>query len=354
MHNYLSLAEISQREMSELGEISSPEPSPTEPSPTKPSSTESCPTVPCPTAPAQHEITIMLIGKTKAGKSTLRDNVLDEQNSELEAVSLNAVDKIKTIHQHGITLNIYTIGLEPHKGSHLLKKLSSDTKGQADLVILCVPVSPSNKFIDRTPDIMRELQGVFGKDIWRRCIIALTFSNLAWDRCEKKSPAPVDAYKEYITAYGKEIQKEFSKLGVHDVVVTTPFNPQPAEEGKFQVVAVPVGDDLDDEVLPGVQLNKVETWMGFFFLQMINNCSREKQKDLLMYRYGSPSNVRQMLKSMGYHAVAGAAVGAVVGGLEGATAGAAIGTLHGGLTTGALLSVRAAMDALWHFFSNQS
>ena len=324
--------------------------------------------------PTDHsEITIVFIGKTGSGKTTLRDNLLDEQNSEPKPAIVmtpnpaTQSNNFKTTQQHYVTLKIYdTVGLQPGEGNHLLKKLSDDTKGQADLVILCVPVSPSNKFIDRTPDIMRELQGVFGKDIWRRCIIALTFSNLAWDRCEKKSPAPVDAYKEYITAYKMEIQQEFHKLGVRDVVVTTPFSPQPAEEGKFQVVAVPVGDDLDDEVLPEIQLNEKEKWRGFFFLQMLENCPKEKQENLLNYRYG-PFPVEQILTSMGIDAAAVSAMGVIAGGLKGAAvgaplgpagvvagaivgtavgggAGAVAGALHGGLTTGAVLAVVATLN----------
>ena len=69
-------------------------------------------------------------------------------------------NNFKTTHQHGVTLKIYnTIGLESHRGNQhdVLKKLSSDVKGQADLVVLCVPVMPGARFIDYTPDIMAKL-----------------------------------------------------------------------------------------------------------------------------------------------------------------------------------------------------
>ena len=228
--------------------------------------------------PPVREITIVFIGRTRAGKSTLRLNIL--HGGEWQVLSPGSATLFKATCQHGhVALKVYdTEGLEP---DNLLESLSGDIKGQADLVILCIPVTPGAVLEDQTPDIMRKLQEVFSKAIWRRCIIALTFSNVAWERCRKKSRAPMEEYKTYITSYSSRIQEEFNKMGVSDVLVTTPFSQQLTDEHKFQVVAIPVGDEADDNVLPGVQS---KAWRDLFFLQMVRKCPKEIQEDLQNFK----------------------------------------------------------------------
>ena len=127
----------------------------------------------------------MFIGKTGAGKSTLIDNLLHNQLhlpvAVLSPEQATQENNFITTDQHGVTLKIYnTVGLEPHEGGDLLMKLSDDINGQADLVILCIPVAPGAGFIDKTPDIMRKLQEEFSKNIWKCCVIVLAFSNVAY------------------------------------------------------------------------------------------------------------------------------------------------------------------------------
>ena len=134
-------------------------------------------------------------------------------------------------------------------------------------------------------------------------------------------------------------------------------------------MAVPVGDETEDEVLPGIQLNEEEKWKGFFYLQMIANCPKEKVYRLLQYRYESPSAVEEILKSMGHGASISSDVfgmlGVIIGGVEGMAAGTllgpvaalvgaaggglmgrAVGTVTGGLTFGAIKTISIAFKRL--------
>ena len=209
----------------------------------------------CSQPPQIREITVVFIGRSGAGKSTLRENILNEQSGERQATC-----------KYGVALKVYDTGPD--------KSLETLSGGLVDLVILCIPVSPGATFMDQTPDIMRKLQEVFGEDIWKHCIIALTFSNVAWERCKKKGRAPMEEYKTYIGAYASRIQEQLNKIGVSDVLVTTPFSQQPSDEHKFQVVAIPVGDEVNDNTLPGVQLKEGMSWRDLFLQEVIENCTK--------------------------------------------------------------------------------
>ena len=295
------------------------------------------------------DVTIVFVGQSGAGKSTLINGLLNdpkqERPSSRSVTTRNRVQRMRA-QEHGVTLEIYdTVGLEgdPEENQKLLQDLSKSTGNRADLVVFCIPVQPGARFNICTPGIMDALLKAYGKEVWKHCIFAFTFSNNAWRHFEEETKTSIEVikkYKDYIQEFTDDIQKKLTRMGVTDVIVKTPFNQNRANQpGAFLTMAISAGYRIDDKVLPGIKLDPKEQWKGYLFLQMAEHCRKEKRKKLLTYRYEKESIVKAILKSMGIGtAVSGAGVGAfgaVVGAMEGAAAGAVAGPA-GMLVGGAL------------------
>lgn len=332
-------------------------PSPDEPTPP--------PNPPLPVAQPSKTLTIVVVGKCGAGKSTLIANLLgEEQQLQISPNAITSNIEFKIFKKNGVTLKIYdTVGLETieleKEMATNLKELSSCTRGQADLVVFCICVSPGLKFNDSNPAIMRSLQTAYGKDIWKHCIVAFTMSNVAWNLCKGQGDTQMEVaqYKEYIQAYANSFQEELQRLGVSDVEVETPFSQERTD--KHIISAIPVGGKPDDNILPGIQLDTDQQWKGYFLLQTIQYCNQENQENLLKYLYGYKLGLKKALKITGvnvaYVGVGGAILGAVGGAVGGALEGAAAGPT--GIVVGGI--VGAAVDAgiygtLWSVYAGVS
>lgn len=178
--------------------------------------------------PPPINIRIVLAGKSGAGKSTLESNLFDsEELNQIEMSPDQNTPKCKTGEhsKHGITIKLTdTVGIQAGRGGkERLRKLSDHTKGEADLLVYCVPVDPSSKFNDANPAIMQLLQDAHGKDIWKQCIIVFTFSNYAWDRNRKKNSKEdaLSKYKRHINNYAAKVRDELANLNVCNVEVKT-------------------------------------------------------------------------------------------------------------------------------------
>ena len=208
------------------------------------------------------EVRIVLAGKSGAGKSTLIASLLRQSK---EGIPL-------TSGSHTTTTNYYTF---ERNG---VKVVIIDTPGfvdgnfesqpnKFDVLVYCMPISPNAKFHDFNPDVMRKLQDIYGKDIWKHCVIALTFSNLV---CIK----PIEQYKAYIEEYTTNFNSKLQRMHVQNIEVKTLFEhgTDSPPDSKI-IVAIPAGNDSTDQVLPGVQLHETSKgWVDEICFEMIKKC----------------------------------------------------------------------------------
>lgn len=314
----------------------------------------------------QKFINFAFVGKIGAGKSALKSNIFpqDEDNDVLpnEIISPDHItNKYSTRDyvQHGETIKITdTIGLQGAKGNikSKLKSLAKHMKkhGNVDLIVYCIPVDPSSKFDDVQPHIMQSLQDAFDDNIWKHCIIVFTFSNQALDRTKKKlkgnNDRAIETYKKHIKDYADKVRAELTKLRVRQVSMKTVFDlpleaPQPADH--TTIMAIPAGDEPEDQVLPGVQYELPYQedlplkWTDVIFNEIVKLSKTEHKNSLLRYRYGTDLARMKAKVAAGTLSVAaggtalGAAIGGaigVVGGPVGIAAGAGIGGVTGMIT----------------------
>jgi hypothetical protein len=320
------------------------------------------------------EVNIVIAGTPGAGKTTLAINIFGFKVSE----ELAPTEKCDTLTntRHGITVNIIdTVGLGTRKEK---RKFKQHTRGHADLLVYCVPVNPGSRFDFGNPAIMKSLQSVYGKEIWKHCILVFTFSNTLLNYFKKKSTEDeVDTieakYKSYLLKYTTLFKEELEKLKNKDFEIKpvvdfetegTPENPiatpiaTPAgyeADGTTTILALPAGDEQGDEVHLNFQRSKFKNpqleeidetdWRDILLIAMAIKCSKiEPKKNLMQYRYG-----KDLAKSffMGGGTlggmVGGAAIGAgtgallcLFGGPLGMGVGAMAGAVIGG-TTGAVI-----------------
>lgn len=250
-------------------------------------------------------IYVFLAGRSGAGKSTLMREVFDFQDIQgqmsAERGTLECATREKT--KNGITFIITdTVGL--HAGAEggsagrqeELRKLSAHLKklngGKNDLLLYTLPVDVSSRFNNGNPAIMKSLQFAFGKDIWKKCVLVLTFSNNALERFLKTSGSDAAIkYNAHITKYATKFQEELKKLG-NDMPVKVAFTqiqqqPPPAlgEKPTPQIVAIPAGEVNKDVVYPDLS---EYCWKDVFIHNLVTstNCELSVKERLLYFQYG--------------------------------------------------------------------
>jgi GTPase SAR1 family protein len=296
------------------------------------------PQIPLADSSSISKVSIVLAGKSGAGKTTLMKTLFDVEKDDTKILSadhLTTEHSTSTFSRHGITIEVTdTIGLVEREEERRreLRRLAEHTEGKADVMVYCLSVDPAVKFNYANPGIMRSLQALFGRNIWNRCIIALTFSNNAWDRSKKlmknkKNDEVVFTYKKHLEEYVSMFSKELEKLGV-DATVKPIFGNrhEPTDSSQPTILAIPVGEDPDDEVLPDLrplkitdlighfmgkifrlskddppaasatpgskELESLETvpiadWRDVLFMHVVKACKDAQQEHLLRYRYSS-------------------------------------------------------------------
>lgn len=253
-------------------------------------------------------ITIVCSGKSGAGKSTFIANLFDIEDAVKKRISAKPIstkEESWTRERNGITIKIVdTVG-----GSEIKEK-------QFHLLVYCMPIGPSSKFIENI-EIIKNLHDNFGDNIFKHCVIACTFSNQAWDHVDKD----FKAYKSHIQEYIQEFQDFAGKLGAPNVNVKTVYD---KDFGTYQddniIPSVPIGKDKhDNEILPKIE----RSWPDIIFEQMLEKCAKEKQPQLLQYQLGH--QIKRFFKSRKGHVgvIGGAGGGAAV--ITGAVVGAAAG-----------------------------
>ena len=326
-------------------------------------------------APLKDEITIVLVGKSGAGKSTLAKKFF---GIDLDT-KMSAKDKSPKIETHpaprkltDVTVRIVdTIGLGAEKDNKAqLKKLSSETKGKTDLVIYCLPIGPGCRFADSNPDIMASLQAAYGKEIWKHCIVVLTYSNMAWLSIKLSQPDEAEAiaeYKHLVSEYVQEFRKQLEKLGVKEVITesildaknssrraaategllqrTTEGSSQKANDN-YHMLFIPVGHQPNDPVMADVKCTVTAKYGGGGqdvpqdkridtnkWADVLTYCILEREEvgpALLQFWYGR-DRIEQVMREGGYFNtfLGGGFTGMVAGGAAGTATGAAVGALGG-------------------------
>ena len=242
------------------------------------------------------------------------------------------------VEKHGVAIDIIdTVGLQGGKAKcrASLKKMAKymNGHGNVDLLVYCISVSPSSKFEEAEPVIIESLQDAFGKDIWKKCIVVFTFSNLILDRT-RKNPDTADGtaqYKAHMKDYATKLECQLQRLNISVKTVFDLPLEAPQQADRTTVMAIPAGDEPQDQVLPGIQYEPlkitfhnsdqtqefaISTWIDVVFIEMVKKSNTDLKNLLLRYRY--------TLSKIEIGAIVGGVIG-IIGAFPGIAMGAAVG-----------------------------
>ena len=132
-------------------------------------------------------INVTFVGKNGAGKSTLVNALAPEKALISERKSERKCEEQFYLLMEGSSMTEGKI-----KNKKAFEWLSKNYN--TDLFIYCLSIDPDVKFNYANPSIMWALQEVFGKNVWKKCILAFTFSNKIWERIKKKKQAGKSSY----------------------------------------------------------------------------------------------------------------------------------------------------------------
>lgn len=246
------------------------------------------------------DIKIVLCGRNGSGKSTLLQN-LSGQDFDAKKTSVEMV-------KDGVALHIIDMPSSKNLPPEYLEN-------GFDVLVYCMSISPNSKFQDGNPKEMQSLQKIYGEEIWKHSIIAFTFSNLAWKRVSIPSNQEnsISAYKAYIEQYSKAFHDHLqNKLKVK--MKTAIWGVDNTIDEKT-ILAIPVGDTPQDQVLPGAT-SQSQGWIEVLVEQVIRKGQRVGGKILPL-----PGNHREENSSFQFGGAATymaiVAMGALIGYISG-------------------------------------
>ena len=304
-------------------------------------------------SPASTGITILIAGRSGSGKSTLASNLLRKKTEmTMSPDSVTQQTQLYKVMKNGVEITILdTKGLEPGKEEKARQMRGLAHAKEANLIMYSLPVGPGSKFNDgNNREIMKAIQGTYGKNVWSHCVLVLTFSDLARNQFCSRKDGGIEVYKDYITKFVARFQEELNNLENTNVIVKSPFtSPEllsssrellsldKSEDTNTTIVAIPTGFDLQekDETLP-------LKWQDMLFQELLKKCSHDQIASLLQYQYGREEVKAILKKAATTGAKAGIIAGmpggplvAAVGGAIGGTVGVAV----GGVTGAVMLAV---------------
>ena len=283
--------------------------------------------------------TIMVAGKPRKGKSQALNNIFGvkwKSRMTVNSVTLKVTKEIVT--KRGQKLRVIdTPGLAAVDidKNEVVEEMKRAVKGIDYTLIYCQSVSPSTALDLSDIHILKRLTSSLGKDVWKKCVILLTFSDTA--RNEKfPSDKDIKDYKEYLKDYLKHFYDLLKMCGadIPGVKLVFDYKDQKAREEQImdEIVAVPVGlFPRDKSIVPGI-LEENEYWTDLAFIELLKKTPKERRESFFAFRY----------YAIGAGIAAGAAAGAAAGllwGLFGAAVGAIIGAIGAG--TGLTISEMA-------------
>lgn len=289
------------------------------------------------------EMTIVLAGRSGAGKTTLMKKLLGKYD---ETASNPLADtttlKKETIKRNGVNIHVIdTIGLMKIK-TRELKRISADITKNADLLVYCIALNPGKRFDDAP--IIKCLTQAFTERIWRHCILVFTMSNvLLGSLKEKDQSTAAIRYKEYIKRYAVEFEKCLNGMKINQKVTTTLHMEHQHPENT--ILATPAGSKPQD--LAELQYKLVAdnfdpstaTWETVLVALILKKGTQKCAEGLLKYQYGKMLAKKILSITGGVGATAGGviggvALGAIVGILLG-PGGVVAGGVFGGIAGGA-------------------
>ena len=187
---------------------------------------------------------ITTVGKSGVGTSTMINNFLGLRHDEMSPTGDDVDPTTTRVKMHSnykscIEIKVREVpglgGTKKNETVAVFKGVSKET----DILLYNVSLHPSAKIDTTDVENIKLLTAVYGRKIWSRAVLVLTFAN-------QRSSKNEDAYKRLIEGYARNFQHALHTAKIVSVEVKSIFS----EEVSTGVIpAVPIGLDPREPLL---------------------------------------------------------------------------------------------------------
>ena len=251
------------------------------------------------------DVVIMVVGQPNKGKTTLLNNLF---NLSLPTGALPGTTKdvclVKTVTTEKASMYIFdTPGLfeSKQKTKLVLNEVKTYVKPDTNFTLLyCLSVGPGQALVQQDTEMVLYLTDTFGEDVWKRCVLALTFSDLV-----RQTECPLQGNTEYISHLKEHITQFQEVLGIFALPIKLLFELSPDEDMSSCIVAIPVAKTKEKgemwDIWPEYKMEPPLSWTDYAFIELVKKSGRHSVA----------------LASFRYPGIAGAVVGGILGSLAG-------------------------------------
>ena len=178
---------------------------------------------------------VVIFGRDRTGKSALVNSLLGQQFAEERGPPSSRCN----VRSYGRTLDIQlsvvifdtpSIGAIDRRTEDILDEVATKTKGSVDVVVFCIDMR--GRLNDGDVDCMSQIAQKYGKSVWERGVVALTFGNKF---VQSQDNSGADDYEEKWTELKNTIRSLFhQKVGLPvEVANSIPVLPMGYKKSPF-------------------------------------------------------------------------------------------------------------------------
>lgn len=207
-------------------------------------------------------VSILAAGKTGVGKSTLLNSLSGEvffkSSKDRSQAGTKTIESYSFL-KNGVTITAWdSPGFQDSSGrEEIYKKDLKKHCTDVDLLLYCISLKKTRADLGTDGSAFKHITEALTKDIWKRCVVVLTYSNSVERRLKTERVSNLkESFNEKVTQWKIKVQEAMREAGVDEAVIR-------------KVLVVPAGH-CKQRNLPGY-----ENWLSNVWLACVTVTSEE-------------------------------------------------------------------------------